>query len=596
LGEERVERRLAAIIAADVAGYSRLMGQDEAGTLARLRSHRRELIDPSIAEHKGRIVKTTGDGILIEFPSVVEAVSCAVAVQDGMALRNIPVAADQRIEFRIGINLGDIIVEGADIHGDGVNVVARLEALAEPGGICVSRVVRDQVRDKLDVALEDLGEQALKNIARPVRVFRIGPRTAGPPVSAGGAGETHPVPIDQPLALPDKPSIAVLPFQNMSGDPEQEYFADGMVEDIITGLSRIKWLFVIARNSTFVYKGRAIDVKQVGRELGVRYVLEGSVRKLGSRVRVTAQLIDATSAAHVWAERYDRALDDIFALQDEVTLSVIGAIEPSLRRVEIERARRKRPDSLDAWDLYLRALPFAATAMPEDADKALLLLEQAIALEPDYAVAHAMIAWCHEQRYLRGGMLAETRAAASRHARAAIAAGTDDAPALAMAGFVIGVVEHDYETALDALDRSLALSPSSALALGFSSIIRAWTGADAISIAHAETAIRLSPYDPLIYLPYVGLAYAYFFTGRFEESSTAAGRAAQANPRFSVPAIFQTAALASLGRDAAAAASARRLLELEPSFRIGPLISSYSSNKARLAMLAEALRRAGLPE
>ena len=583
--QDRVERRLAAIFAGDVAGYSRLMGQDEAGTLARLRVHQRELVDPEIAEHKGRLVKTTGDGILIEFPSVVEAVSCAVAVQRGMALRNAEIAKDQRIEFRIGINLGDIIVEEGDIHGDGVNVAARLESLAAPGGICVSRVVRDQVRDKLDIAFEDLGEQALKNIARPVRVFRVTPdaalSTAAPPPA---------------LALPDKPSIAVLPFQNMSGDPEQEYFVDGMVEDIITGLSRIKWLFVIARNSTFVYKVRATDVKEIGRELGVRYVLEGSVRKLGNRVRVTAQLIDAANAAHVWAERYDRALDDIFALQDELTISVIGAIEPSLRQAEIERARRKRPESLDAWDLYLRALPFAATAMPDDADKALPLLEQAIGLEPEYAVAHAMIAWCHEQRYLRGGMRAETRAAASRHARAAIAAGGDDAPALAMAGFVIGVVEHDYETALDALDRSLALSPSSALALGFSSIIRAWTGADPISIGHAETAIRLSPYDPLIYLPYVGLSYAYFFTGRFEESLTAAGRAAQANPRFSVPAIFQTAALASLGRDGAAAASARRLLELEPGFRIGPLISSYSSNKARLAMLADALRRAGLPE
>ena len=596
--QDRTERRLAAIFAGDVVGYSRLMGQDEAGTLARLRAHRRELIDPIIAEHKGRIVKTTGDGILIEFPSVVEAVACAVGVQRGMARRNAPVPPDQRIEFRIGINLGDIIIEQGDIFGDGVNVAARLEALAEPGGICVSRVVRDQVRDRLDVALDDLGEQSLKNIARPVRVFRVlpqGPLPNAPPhAGEGGAHSERPgAPV---LALPDKPSIAVLPFQNMSGDPDQDYFADGMVEDIITGLSRIKWLFVIARNSTFVYKGKPVDVKQVGRELGVRYVLEGSVRKLGNRVRITAQLIDAANAAHVWAERYDRALDDIFALQDELTISVVGAIEPSLRQAEIERARRKRPDSLDAWDLYLRALPFAATAMPEDADKALLLLERAIALAPNYAIAHAMIAWCHEQRYLRGGMLAETRAAASRHARAAIAAGGDDAPALAMAGFVIGVIEHDYETALDALRRSLALSPSSALALGFSSIICAWTGADAISIAHAETAIRVSPYDPLIYLPYVGLSYAYFFTGRFEESLTAAGRAAQANPRFSVPAIFQTAALASLGRDDAAAASARRLLDLEPGFRIGPLISSYSSNKARLAMLADALRRAGLPE
>ena len=584
-------RRLAAILAADVAGYSRLMGQDEEGTLERLKALRRDLTDPKIKEHRGRIVKTTGDGLLVEFASVVDAVRCAVDVQREMALRNAAVPAERRIEFRIGINLGDIIKDKGDIYGDGVNVAARLEALATPGGICVSRVVRDQVRDKLDFVFDDRGEQQVKNIARPVRVFDV--RLA--------AAAATPAPPPEPttraaLPLPDKPSIAVLPFQNMSGDPEQEYFADGMVEDIITGLSRIKWLFVIARNSTFVYKGRAIDVKQVGLELGVRYLLEGSVRKAGNQVRVTGQLIDAADATHVWAQRYDRALDDIFALQDELTMSVIGAIEPSLRQAEIERARRKRPDSLDAYDLYLRALPFVATAMPENAEKALPLLERAIALEPDYAVVHAMIAWCHEQRYLRGGLHEEARAAASHHARLAIAAGSDDAAALAMAGFSIGVVEHDYETALYALDRALALSPSSALALGFSSIIRAWKGEDATSIAHAETGIRLSPYDPLIYLPFVGLSYAYFFTGRFEEAWSAAGRAAQANPRFSVPVIFQTAALASLGREAEAATAARHLLDLEPGFRIGPLISGYSSNKERLAMLAEALRRAGLPE
>jgi adenylate cyclase len=386
-----------------------------------------------------------------------------------------------------------------------------------------------------------------------------------------------------------------LAFANLSGDPEQEYFVDGVVEDIITGLSRIKWLFVIARNSSFAYKGKSPDIRRVGRELGVRYVLEGSLRKLGPRVRITAQLIDASSAAHVWAERYDRAIDNIFELQDEITFNVVGAIEPSLRQADIERAKRKRPDSLDAYDLYLRAMPLAATAMPEDADKALQLLERAVALDPEYAVAHALIAWCHEQRYLRGGLHAETRAAASVHARAAIVAGIDDAPALAMAGFTIGVVEHDYETAIDAIDRSLALSPSSALALGFSSIIRAWTGDDATSIRHAQNGIRLSPYDSLIYVPYVGLTYAYYFTGRFDEALTAAGRASQANPRFSVPCVFQTAALASLGRLTEAAASARRLLALEPSFRIGQ-ISSMSSNKERLATLADALRRAGLPE
>ncbi len=328
MSAERVERRLAAILAADVAGYSRLMGRDEAGTLARLKALRRELIDPEVAAHKGRIVKTTGDGILIEFPSVVEAVACALAVQCGMALHNAPIPHDRRIEFRVGINTGDVIVEDGDIHGDGVNVAARLEALAEPGAICVSAIVQSQVEGRLDCAFEDQGEQSLKNIARPVRVYRVGP-AIGPRASRLHAAETVAV-QEPPLALPDKPSIAVLPFQNISGDPEQEYFADGMVEEIITALSRIRWFFVIARNSTFTYKGHAVDVKQVGRELGVRYVLEGSVRKAGNRIRVTAQLVEAETGNHVWAERYDRDLADIFAVQDEITERVVAAIEPEL--------------------------------------------------------------------------------------------------------------------------------------------------------------------------------------------------------------------------------------------------------------------------
>ena len=331
-----VERKLAAILAADVAGYSRLMGQDEAGTLARLKEHRRELIDPKIAEHKGRIVKTTGDGILIEFPSVVEAVACAVAVQRGMAERNASIPEDQRIVFRVGINLGDIIVEDADIHGDGVNVAARLEAISEPGGICISSTVRDNIGDRLDLAFDDLGEQALKNIARPVRAYRVLLATAerAPTISSV---ETTPT-----LALPDKPSIAVLPFANMSGDPEQEYFADGMVEEIITALSRIRWLFVIARNSTFTYKGQAVDVKRLGRELGVRYVLEGSVRKAGQRVRITAQLIDALNGAHLWADRFDGALDDIFELQDRVAS---GGRRPGRAQAAPVRDRARHPQA-----------------------------------------------------------------------------------------------------------------------------------------------------------------------------------------------------------------------------------------------------------
>ena len=363
-GQARVERRLAAILAADVAGYSRLMGADEEGTLAALKAIRRELADPKVKEHRGRIVKTTGDGLLVEFPSVVDAVRCAVEVQEGMAERNAEVAGEKRIEFRIGINLGDIIRDGRDIYGDGVNVAARLEALAEPGGIWVSRVVHDQVRDKLDLAFEDLGEQQVKNIARPVHVWRI--RLGAKPALSASA----------PLALPDKPSIAVLPFQNMTGDPEQEYFVDGVVEEITTAISRLPWLFVIARNSSFTYKGRAVDVKQVARELGVRYVLEGSVRKGGDKVRITGQLIDTSTGAHIWADRFDGALDNIFDLQDLVASNVAGAIEPKLRQSEIERATRKPTESLDAWDLYLRALALRYQYTEESIREAIVMLRE----------------------------------------------------------------------------------------------------------------------------------------------------------------------------------------------------------------------------
>ena len=399
-----------------------------------------------------------------------------------------------------------------------------------------------------------------------------------------------------PPPLPrDRPSIAVLPFDNLSDDREQEYFADGIVAEIITGLSRIKWLFVISRNSTFFYKGKPVDVKTIGRELGVRYVLEGSVRRSGNRVRVTGQLIEAETATPVWADRYDGTLGDVFTLQDEMTMSVIGAVEPTLRKAEVERARRKRPDSLNAYDLFLRALPFAATAMPENADKALELLEQAIRLEPDYAVVHGFIAWCHEQRYLRGGLHAETREAARSHAHAAITAGSDDAMALAMGGFVVAVMERDYLTALDALDRALVLSPSSALAFGFSSIVRAWMGDTPTAIGHGEMGIRLSPYDPLIYLPYVGLAYAHFFAGDWEQAANAARKASQANPRFSVPCYLLTAALIRLGRIGEATSSARRVLNCQPGFTVSGLVSGGITMPERMDVLADALRQAGLP-
>jgi len=393
-----------------------------------------------------------------------------------------------------------------------------------------------------------------------------------------------------------RPAIAVLAFENLSGDPAEDYFADGMVAEIITGLSRIKWLFVISRNSSFAYKGRPVDVRTIGRELGVRYVLEGSVRRSGDIVRVAGQLTDTDTAAHVWADRYEGALGDIFALQDRITMHVVGAVEPTLRRAEIERARRRRPDSLDAYDLYLRALPFASTAMPLDADRAVELLERALALEPDYAAVHGFLAWCHEQRYLRGGLDEKTRDAARRHAHAAIEAGTDDAQALAMGGFVIGAMERDYETALDALDRSLALSPSSALAFGFSAIVRAWHGKLDAAIEHGQMGIRLSPYDPLIYLPCVGLAYAHFFAGAFDDAASAASRAVGANPRFSVPRYLLAASLQRLGRDEEARKAAAKLMELQPGFTVSGLVAGNITIPERIRPLAAALREIGLPD
>ena len=579
--EQRPERRLTAIFAGDVAGYSRLMGADEEGTLSRLNAHRREFLEPKIAEHHGRIVKRTGDGILIEFASAVDAARCAVEIQHGMIERNAPVPQDKRIEFRIGLHVGDIIIEEGDIYGDGVNIAARLEGISQPGGICISDDAYRQVRGRLDANFQDAGEQELKNIARPVRVYQL----------QSGGGETEAL----ALALPDKPSIAVLPFQNLSGDPEQEYFADGMVEDIITGLSRIKWLFVIARNSTFAYKGRPVDVKQVGRELGVRYVLEGSVRKVADRVRINGQLIDAATGAHIWAERYDRGLEDIFALQDEITLSVVGAIEPSLRDAEIERVKRKRPDSLDAYDLVLRAIPHVYVAMPKEAAKALPLLEKALALEASYAGAHGLLAWCHEILFVRAGLKEENRAAAIYHARAAITHGRDDATTLALGAFVIGMVEHDRVTAIEAFERALALSPSSAFTLFLGSGVLAYAGEAERAIDWGARALRVSPIDRLAYVAQHVTGIAHFLRGRYEEAANDARRAVQSNPSFSVSHCVLAAALAKLGRTEDAKAAAMQVLALEPSFSSSGICAALGIVPALAKPLTEAWSEAGLP-
>jgi TolB-like protein len=428
-----MQRRLAAILAADVAGYSRLMGADEASTALALRKHR-AAVDPIVMSHGGRIVKSTGDGVLLEFPSIVAAVECAVAVQKLMAERNADVPEDRRMLFRMGINLGDVLIEGNDILGDGVNVAARLEGVAEPGGICLSESAYQQVRDKIPIDVTDMGEQRLKNIARPVRTYRL-------------RLDRSPEQVKPALALPDKPSIAVLPFQNMSADPEQEYFADGMVEDIITALSRMRWLFVIARNSTFTYKGRAVDIKQVGRELGVRYVIEGSVRKAANRVRITGQLIDSATGAHLWADRFEGALEDIFDLQDQMTASVVGAIAPKLEQAEIERAKLKPTESLDAYDYYLRGRANFHHGTEETISKALRLFYRAIEFDPDFASAHGMAAWCYVIRKNFGWMTDRVQETTEleRLANKAVVLGKEDAVALYTGGFALAHVAGQLE-------------------------------------------------------------------------------------------------------------------------------------------------------
>jgi TolB-like protein/class 3 adenylate cyclase len=451
----REQRRLAAIVAADVVGYSRLMGRDESGTLARLRAHRTDLIDPAIAAHGGRIVKTMGDGLLLEFPSAVDATRCAIEVQMAMAVRNADVPEGERIVFRIGLNLGDIIIDGDDIHGDGVNVAARLEAEASAGGIVLAGAVHDAVSGRVKATFEDLGELSLKNIERPVRAYRV--RVEG---AAALAPVAVPAPADVPLALPDKPSIAVLPFQNMSGDPEQEYFADGIVEDIITALSRFKSLFVIARNSSFTYKGKAVDIKQVGRELGVRYVLEGSVRKAAGRVRITSQLIDAGNGAHIWADRFDGTLENIFELQDHITERAVGAIAPKLNQAEIERAKRKQVQNLDAYDCFLRGLAHSYIVTKEAQEEASRLFFRAIELEPDYSTPYGLAAGLYTIRKAQGWVLdrASEEAEIRRLAMCVSGVGRDDALALSWTGFALVYICREYEMGAALIDQALSVN------------------------------------------------------------------------------------------------------------------------------------------
>jgi TolB-like protein/class 3 adenylate cyclase/Flp pilus assembly protein TadD len=587
---ERVERRLAAILAADVEGYSRLMRADEVGTLRGL-TRRRAILDGLIASHRGRIANTAGDSVLAEFGSAVDAVQCAVEAQAALARTNADLPRDRHINFRIGVHVGDVIIKGGDLFGDGVNIAARLQNLASAGGVCLSGVAHDQVRKILPLAFTDLGAQQVKNMEEPVRAFAVAAKGAlAVAVSAN---------VSMTLTLPDKPSIAVLPFQNMSGDPEQEYFADGMVEDITTGLSRSRSLFVIARNSTFTYRGKAVDIKQVGRELGVRYVLEGSVRKSGNRVRITAQLIDTAAGTHLWADRFDSQLEDIFDLQDRVTGSVIGAIYPQLERAEIERAQRKPTESLKAYDYYLRALAKFYKYTKETCIETLKLTKTANDVDPEFALGYALGADCYNQKKVYGWSsdVAREIAEASELARKAIELDKDDPSVLSKAGMALAYVVGEVEEGAALLERAINLDPNLASARTWRGWTHNYLGECDAAIEQFQTALRLSPVDPRIYSPQTGMAYALFFSGRHEDATPWATLATRQQPNFVSAHRILIAALAASGRFDEARQACLHALQIDPSQRISGIADRTPFRRAAdIERLAQAFRIAGMPE
>jgi adenylate cyclase len=580
-----MERRLAAILAADAAGYSRLIGADEEGTLERLQAHRRELIDPKIAEHQGRIVKTTGDGVLVEFASAVKAVRCAIEVQRGMVDRNADVPQEQRIEFRIGINLGDVIVEEGDIYGDGVNVAARLEGIAEPGAVYISRAVRDFVGHKPEIVLEDLGERPLKNIAKPVQVFRIGAphRVAGAPGAAG------------PAPIPQKPSIAVLPFTNMSGDPEQEYFSDGMTEDLITDLSRVSGLFVIARNSSFVYKGRSVKVQEIGRDLGVRFVLEGSVRKAGNRVRITAQLIDAGSGGHLWAERFDRDLTDIFSTQDEVVEKIVGSLAVTLTQGEEQRLRRRSTGSVEAYEFWLRARQSLGRGTRESVVQAQAMHRRAIEIDPNFAAPHAGLALAAISEYVSDWALDPAQALddAERWARRAVEL-DDQEPAGHMALGNVLLWRRDHEAALAELRRTIALDPNFAGGHGATGMALMYAGRAAEALEPIATAMRLDPHYPGMVLHF--LAQANFSLGKYEIAAHELVERIDRNPGTDSSRMLLASCYGHLGRAEDARAAWVELLKVNPDFSLmqRERVLPYK-DAGDFQRIVEGLAKAGLP-
>jgi adenylate cyclase len=586
MAEQAPQRRLAAILAADVVGYSRMMQADEAGTLAVLKIRQSEILKPLVSKHHGRIIKVMGDGVLVEFASAVEAVSCAVALQEAMAVANEAAEESRRVVLRIGINLGDVIVEGSDLYGDGVNIAARLEALADPGSVIVSRTVFNHVRGKVKLGFDDLGEQQLKNIAEQVRIYRL--RPDGEPVTARPA-----------LALPDRPSIAILPFENISHDPDQEYFADGMVEEIITALSRFRNLFVIARNSSFTYKGRAVDVKQVGRELGVRYVLEGSVRKAGERLRITGQLIDASTGGHLWADRFEGTLAQVFDLQDQVTASVVGAIAPKLEQAEIERAKRKPTESLDAYDYYLRGLAGIHRGTRESTSEALRLFYEALDLDPEFSSAYGMAALCYDLRKWNGWVTDPVReiAETERLARRAAASGKDDAVALCTAGFALAHVVGNLDDGAAYIHRALVLNPNFATAWHFSGWVAAYRGEPEIAIEHVSQAMRLSPLDPFSFLAQGAIAFGHFVAGRYEEAASWAHKSVREQPEFIPMVRLLASSCAMAGKLDEAQRAMARVRQLDPTFRISDIKGTTPLRRPEdLARYVEGLRKAELPE
>jgi TolB-like protein/Tfp pilus assembly protein PilF len=592
MAQENFSRRLAAIVVTDVVGYSRLMEHDEAGTLARLRQLHGDLIESKIAEYRGRIVKTTGDGVLAEFASVTDAVQSCVEIQKAMAQRNEGVPEDQRIRFRIGINLGEIIIEGDDIYGTGVNVAARLESLAEPGGIRISGTVYDQIRTILNLGYQDRGEEIVKNISVPIRSFAV---------RLDGAGEATEALARAPAATTkhEKPTIAVLPFDNLSGDPEQEYFADGMAEDIMTALSKNRWLLVNARNSTFVYKGQSVDVRQVAQDLGADFVLEGSVRKAGNRVRVTAQLIDAADGNHLWAERYDRDLDDIFQVQDEITATIAARLEPELGAAERERVRRKPPGSLDAWDSCHLASSLAYQYTKEKNAEAQRLFRQVIETEPSFAAAHAGLAYTLFLSAVYFGTPADDalKNAALQAAETAVSLDDKDANSYFILGR-IHLIRREYDLSISDLRTAIDLNPCLATAYCGLGDSLSYSGRMIEAIPQFEEAIRLSPHDPRKWAFLVYGSLALMLLERHEEAAEWATKA-MAIPNATFWAHAQLVAVHSAAGDLAAARTAAdSLLRKEPDFsaqRFAQQLLFYHQDTGQIGRYRQNLRDAGLP-